>query len=166
MRPKRSSVWCVCPQCGVAFKRAPSLFEPSGNAYCSRACFAAIRRHAPVERRLHRLGWPVEERFWAQVMCQITTQCWLWTGSQITGGHAAINIEGRKVLAHRFSYELAHGPIPDGLLVCHNCPGGDNPRCVNPAHLWIGTHAENIRDWKVKGRSPHSPYHSSIKMKE
>jgi hypothetical protein len=56
------------------------------------------------------------------------------------------------VLAHRFAWEIAKGPIPDGLGVLHNCPGGDNPACVNVAHLWLGTQAENMADMAAKGR--------------
>lgn len=58
----------------------------------------------------------------------------------------------RNMNAHRVAWELICGPVPDDLEVCHNCPGGDNPACVNPAHMFIGTHAENMHDRDRKGR--------------
>jgi len=67
-------------------------------------------------------------------------------------GYGKFTIKGRIVLAHRFSWEFANGPIPDGMNVCHNCPGGDNPSCVNPAHLFLGTTLDNMRDKTAKGR--------------
>lgn len=64
-------------------------------------------------------------------------------------GYGIIRVAGRNVRVHRMAYELAHGPIPDGLLVCHHC---DTPPCVRPDHLFVGTVIDNIRDMDEKGR--------------
>ncbi len=74
--------------------------------------------------------------------------CWVWTGN-CTVGYGMIKIERRQRHAHRISWELHNGNIPDGLWVLHRC---DNPPCVNPAHLFLGTAADNARDRVRKGR--------------
>ena len=78
--------------------------------------------------------------------------CWLWDRAKITSGYGTIVLDGKQIYAHRLSWILHRGPIPDGAFVCHNCPGGDNPSCVNPDHLWIGTAKLNSRDALKKGR--------------
>lgn len=88
--------------------------------------------------------------------------CWLWTASvtgkskTAKGGYGRFSIN-RKVswkYAHRISWELHKGPIPNGILVCHTC---DVPRCVNPDHLFLGTTKDNMADMAAKGRSRNSP---------
>lgn len=94
---------------------------------------------------------PLEERFWEKV--QKTNTCWLWTASQhvskLPYGEFWDDKSKKLKLAHRVSYELAYGPIPDGMKVLHEC---DNARCVRPDHLFLGTQAENVRDMVAKGR--------------
>lgn len=100
---------------------------------------------------------PVTDRFWEKVdkhgptpqHCPELGACWVWTAQTDKEGYGRFSLNGKKAKAHRMAYMLAHGPIPDKLLVCHKC---DNPSCVNANHLFIGSNLDNTRDCVAKKR--------------
>lgn len=86
-------------------------------------------------------------RFWAKV--DKTPTCWNWTGAKHSFGYGSVRISRRAYKAHRVSYEWLIGPIPEGMCLLHTC---DNPMCVNPSHLQVGTKMDNTQDMMRKGR--------------
>lgn len=102
---------------------------------------------------------PPEVRFWKHVDKKGPTECWLWTGCLYHYGYGQFNYEG----AHRFSWKLVNGPIPNGQYVCHTC---DIPICVNPDHLFLGTAKDNFHDAIRKGRTPRGENQRSAALTE
>ena len=95
------------------------------------------------------------ERFWAKVTRPSPEACWEWTAFVDRHGYGRFTYNGDMVQTHRFSYQLAHqaqlsGPLPTDIEVCHRC---DNPKCCNPAHLFLGTHQDNMTDMSTKKRA-------------
>lgn len=98
---------------------------------------------------------PLKDRFLANI--DKSCDCWLWTGAKNKQGYGHLKIKGKTYRAHRVSYELFNGKIPPGFLVMHKC---DNPLCVNPNHLKLGTHKDNTQDMMEKGRD-NVDYHAA-----
>lgn len=92
----------------------------------------------------------IQAQFWRHVNTNGGPDaCWPWMRSTRGKGYGQATLDGRQQPAHRLAYAFTYGPIPKGLLVCHRC---DNPPCVNPSHLFLGTHIDNARDMVAKGR--------------
>jgi hypothetical protein len=106
---------------------------------------------------------PTADRFMRYVDRSGPNGCWLWTGAKVQHGYGRFLLlrPKRSTPAHRVSYELYKGEIPSGLHVCHAC---DNPSCVNPEHLWLGTPGDNARDRDKKDRVQHGERHYAAKL--
>lgn len=141
-----------CERCGIEVRRARG--DEGRMRFCSIRC-----------ARIAQTMKPKAVRFWAKV--QKTDGCWLWTGAKRSGTHTYGVLRtgprsgGTDEVAHRVSWELHIGPIPPGLWVLHHC---DNPPCVRPDHLYIGTASDNVADRQRRHRhwshaGEHHPFH-------
>lgn len=130
---------CATANCGRGGKLTRGM--------CSR-CYRYWIDHTPKDQR------PVAPRFsrtfWDFVQKGHERDCWVWTGATIKKGYGAWSGEGIRSLAHRHSWSIVNGPIPDGMWVLHHC---DNPPCVNPNHLYLGTVIENVQDMIARNRN-------------
>ncbi len=110
---------------------------------------------APRAPRNHGVGSTTEERFWSRVnkdgptMPNMDTPCWVWTAHVVDDGYGTLQVNGKILRCHVYSFKLSFGDFEPGLCVLHRC---DNPPCVSPGHLFLGTHTDNSRDKVNKGR--------------
>lgn len=131
--------YCECG-CGQKTKIAHRTDKHQGMVKGQHMRF--IRGHSGGKR-----GRTLSQRFWAMV--RKSDRCWEWSGCLNNRGYGQFNIGGKAELAHRVSWEIANGSIPDGLNALHRC---DNPCCVRPDHLFLGTLSDNSNDMVRKGR--------------
>ena len=125
----------VCHVCGKKFQVINSRRNKA--KFCSYDCY-----HNSMRIK--------KEKIW-DMYYKDSNGCWIFTGTPSTGnGYKRFTLNGKQTTAHRASYIIANGDIPDGMFVCHKC---DNPACINPEHLFLGTHQDNMDDMKKKGRA-------------
>jgi len=133
-----------CEQCKTIFTRLDCHIKKNARSgcknYCSRDCWR--------KSQMNKSG-DAFTRLMSKVSV-IESGCWIWDGQKNHKGYGFIDVNGKQWMTHRYSYHINNGAIAKGLHVCHKC---DTPSCINPSHLFLGTHRDNMRDMVEKGRN-------------
>ncbi len=149
----RAATWLCCCKCGQKRQVIGSNMKRGGSLSCGCMDFSI----------------PLEKRFFAKIdkegpipsCCPELGACWLWKGGKNKKGYGGVGtVDGKKMATHRVAYILAFGEVPEGLHVLHHC---DNPTCVNPGHLFLGTNLDNTLDRIKKGRTTALPYERRLR---
>lgn len=142
----RPLVDCFCANCGAKFRRGAARIKLVRATYCSRACSARPRTEKPITYAIDSNG------------------CWNCTSHFLDkDGYPQVKRDGNKGRLSRYMYEQHKGAIPNGFQVRHTC---DNPTCINPDHLLVGTHVDNVRDKVERGRCSAGERHGNAKLTE
>jgi hypothetical protein len=133
---------------GATVKHRKTKGTPERLALCQLAGrSSALKRKAKLEEQRSKAGY---FHIWLFSKVEENERgCWIFTGSRNSEGYGRVNFLGKCQLAHRVSFKIVNGFLPDSLLVCHKC---DTPSCINPQHLFLGTNKENTMDAVRKGR--------------
>lgn len=135
----KSGVTLDCEYCGQSFYRRKSEHERNPSRFCSRTCCGKFREDEN------------ESAFWSKAEVK-SNGCWEWNRYLNEDGYGYLSFRGARTFANRAAWILTHGEIPSGKFVLHKC---DNPPCINPKHLFLGTHQDNMDDMAKKGRRYH-----------
>lgn len=152
--PSIKNILRVCLYCQRDFLAKKSAINAGYAKFCSLSCSISYRNKSTKMSS--------EEIFWRNTNKRYG-DCWIYSACISSAGYGRICIDRKFIQTHRFSYELHYGPIPKDMFVCHKC---DNPPCVNPSHLFLGSCADNNLDKSLKNRDPKGMNHWNNKLTE
>jgi len=139
-----------CNMCGKEFFKPPHCGNQrwDDRKYCSLKCYYQLSKNKP-------------EDVWKQINRKSEDECWEWIGKSLSKGYGHLRINNKDCYSHRMVYIETYGSIPEGLCILHTC---NNPKCCNPKHLYVGTHADNMEQMSKDGRSNMGEKHPNSRL--